>query len=45
MQLSSYVGSSLREAEATCGSQAFQATYLSKADPIVLKEIQKELSR
>lgn len=45
IQLSAYVAAHLREAEAVCGTQAFQATYLSKADPTVLKQIQDELVR
>ncbi|KAG5716692.1 Importin-11 [Termitomyces sp. T112] len=43
--LGSYVGTHIREAEAAYGSQAFQAQYLSKADPTVLSQIQAELAR
>ncbi|KAG6911227.1 hypothetical protein DXG01_003094 [Tephrocybe rancida] len=43
--LSSYVATYIREAEAACGSAAFQAQYLSKADPTVLGQIQTELAR
>lgn len=43
--LAAYVGAYLRQAEAVCGPQAFQMTYLSKADPAVLKQIQDELAR
>jgi hypothetical protein len=42
-QLSHFIATRLREAEATCSSQAFQDMYLSKADPIVLERIQAEL--
>ncbi|KAG6821587.1 hypothetical protein H0H93_000096 [Arthromyces matolae] len=44
-QLTAYVGSYIREAEAICGSAAFQAQYLAKADPTVLGQIQVELAR
>ncbi|KAG6903497.1 hypothetical protein C0995_005520 [Termitomyces sp. Mi166 len=45
VHLGSYIGDRLREAEAICGSVAFQAQYLSKADPTVLSQIQVELAR
>jgi hypothetical protein len=44
LQLSSFVRDRLREAEAICGSQAFQELYLSQADPTVLKQIQDALA-
>ncbi|KII94850.1 hypothetical protein PLICRDRAFT_47858 [Plicaturopsis crispa FD-325 SS-3] len=44
-QLSTYVAASLREAEASCGSTAFRALYLDKADPTVFKQIQDEIMR
>ncbi|TFK43406.1 armadillo-type protein [Crucibulum laeve] len=44
VQLSAFVGAHVREAEALCGPQAFQA-YLSKADPTVLSQVQNELLR
>jgi hypothetical protein len=42
-QLTPFVAARLREAEAACGPQVFQAQYLSKADPLVLKQIQDEI--
>ncbi|KAG6830842.1 hypothetical protein H0H92_014494 [Tricholoma furcatifolium] len=45
VHLGSYVASRIREAEATCGAAAFQAQYLSKADPTLLSQIQVELAR
>ncbi|KAJ7684034.1 ARM repeat-containing protein [Mycena rosella] len=44
-QLSAYIAKQLNEARATCGPQAFQDQYLSKADPAVLAMIQDQLSR
>ncbi|KAJ7498772.1 armadillo-type protein [Mycena latifolia] len=45
VQLSAYIATHLNEARATCGPQAFQDNYLSKADPAVLAMIQDQLSR
>ncbi|KAJ6628769.1 armadillo-type protein [Mycena sp. CBHHK59/15] len=45
MQLTAYIAAHLREAEAACGPQVFQDTYLSQADPAVLAMIQNQLSR
>jgi hypothetical protein len=41
--LSAYVGVMLQTAESACGAQAFEGMYLSKADPLVLAQIQAEL--
>ncbi|TFK75774.1 ARM repeat-containing protein [Pluteus cervinus] len=45
VRLNTYIGNHLREAETTYGPQLFHANFLSKADPVVLKQIQDELSR
>ncbi|KAJ6539488.1 armadillo-type protein [Mycena capillaripes] len=45
VQLSAYIAANLNEARSTCGPQAFQDNYLSKADPAVLAMIQDQLSR
>ncbi|KAJ7507960.1 armadillo-type protein [Mycena galericulata] len=44
-KLSSYIAERLNEARSMCGPEAFQAKYLSKADPAVLAMIQDQLSR
>lgn len=44
-QLTSYVQASIQEAEAACGGPAvFFERYLSKIDPLVMKQIEKELT-
>ena len=44
-QLTAYIAAQLQQAEAVWGgAQALQATYLAKADPTVLQQIQKELT-
>ncbi|KAG5648935.1 hypothetical protein DXG03_000284 [Asterophora parasitica] len=45
MHLGTFVATHIREAEAACGPELFQAQYLSKADPTVLSQIQVELAR
>ncbi|KAF8076536.1 armadillo-type protein [Lyophyllum atratum] len=45
MHLGTFVATHIREAEAACGPDVFQAQYLSKADPSVLSQIQVELAR
>ncbi|KAF8917892.1 armadillo-type protein [Mucidula mucida] len=44
IKLSTYVGERLREAEAIYGSSVFRGQFLSKADPTVLQQIEKELT-
>ncbi|KAJ7129521.1 armadillo-type protein [Mycena epipterygia] len=45
VQLTEYIAAHLNEAQNSCGPQAFQEKYLSKADPAVLAMIQDQLSR
>ncbi|KAG5650760.1 hypothetical protein H0H81_011151 [Sphagnurus paluster] len=45
MHLGTFIATHIREAEAACGPDMFQAQYLSKADPTVLSQIQAELAR
>ncbi|KAG7449051.1 ARM repeat-containing protein [Guyanagaster necrorhizus] len=44
IKLTEYVGAYLREAEALYGAESFRAQYISKADPIILQEIEKALA-
>ncbi|OBZ76700.1 Importin-11 [Grifola frondosa] len=45
-QLTTFIAARIQEAEAVCGGgAAFQARYLEKADPLVLKQIYAELVR
>ncbi|KAF8623412.1 hypothetical protein AX15_006355 [Amanita polypyramis BW_CC] len=43
--LNTFVANCLREAEAICGPAQFHSNYLAKADPMVLKQIQNEVSK
>ncbi|KAK0206374.1 armadillo-type protein [Desarmillaria ectypa] len=45
IKLTEYVGAHLREAEALYGTESFRAQYISKADPIILQEIEKALAK
>ncbi|KAK0490845.1 armadillo-type protein [Armillaria novae-zelandiae] len=44
IKLTDYVGAHLREAETLYGTESFRAQYISKADPIILQEIEKALA-
>ncbi|KAH8106154.1 ARM repeat-containing protein [Cristinia sonorae] len=43
-QLTTYVRAAIQEAEMICGPAVFYEKYLSKIDPAVMKQIQKELT-
>lgn len=43
IQLTAYVAAALQEAEMTCGGAHIFNQYISKADPILLKQLQDEL--
>ena len=42
--LTAYVGQCLQQAEVVCGGPRNMQAYLDKADPIVLREVQKEIN-
>ncbi|KAI0796611.1 ARM repeat-containing protein [Abortiporus biennis] len=44
-QLTAFIATQIQQAEIACGgAAALQANYLSKADPLVLQQLQKELT-